>query len=73
MTVSCAGSQHRWSKGACRWDFAPIGCMIEGSAADGAVARYRQCFPSLKRVHNTAHRHHQTEEAEVIEEQICSR
>ena len=65
MTVSCAGWQHRWSKGACRWDFAPIGCMIEGSAADGAVARYRQCSPSLKYVHNTAHRHHQTEEAEV--------
>ena len=33
MTVFCAGWPHRWSKGACRWDFAPIGCMIEGSAA----------------------------------------
>ena len=41
MKVFCAGWHHRWSKGACRWDFAPIGCMIEGSAADesrGALA-----------------------------------
>src|ERR1700736_4808323 len=50
MTVSCAGWQHRWSKGACRWGFAPIGCMIEGSAADGAVARYQRAVPELFRL-----------------------
>ena len=39
MTVSCAGWQHRWSNGACRWDFAPIGCMV--ARLVGAVAPYR--------------------------------
>jgi hypothetical protein len=35
----------RPQKGACHWGFAPIGCVIEGSAADGS----RGALPSANR------------------------